>query len=263
MNKKNRKIRLDKLLVERGLCQTRERAKSLILTGAVLVNEIIVDKAGAIVAEDAAVRLKGEDHPYVSRGGVKLKGALDVFALDVRGLVGLDVGASTGGFTDCLLQEGAQKIYAVDVGYGQFAWSLRNDDRVVLFERTNIRFFSGVAIEDKIDIVVIDTSFISLKLVIPAVLRLIGNGAIVLALLKPQFEAGYGKVGKKGVIKDPEVHKKILDDIIEFFTESDLKVNGTCESPLLGPAGNKEFFLYAVKESTNFRPATGNQKPDA
>ena len=259
MNKKNPKVRLDKLLAERGLCQTRERAKALILAGAVLVNEMPVDKAGAAVSEDAVLRIKGEDHPYVSRGGLKLKGALTEFGLNVQGFVGLDVGASTGGFTDCLLQEGARKIYAVDVGYGQFAWSLRNDARIVLFERTNVRFFSGAGIEDDIDLAVIDTSFISLKLVIPAVLRLLREGAMILALIKPQFEAGYGEVGKKGVVKDPAMHKKILEGMVEFCRNLDLNVIGTCESSLLGPAGNKEFFLYCVKEDAmNLKPGTGN-----
>jgi len=248
MDRRNRKVRLDRLLVEKGIAPTRERAKALILAGAVLVNETPVDKAGAQVREDAAVRLRSADHPYVSRGGLKLKGALTEFGIRVEGLTALDVGASTGGFTDCLLQEGAKKVYAVDVGYGQFAWSLRKDPRVVLFERTNIRFFDGGGIEDRIDIAVIDTSFISLRLVIPAVLRLLEGRAAVLALIKPQFEAGQGEVGKKGVVKDPALHKKILEEMVDFCGELGLKVMGTCESPLMGPAGNREFFLYAVKE---------------
>ncbi len=248
MDKKNRKVRLDRLLVERGISSTRERAKALILSGAVLVDETPVDKAGALVREDAQIRVKGEDNPYVSRGGQKLKGALTEFDVHVGGLVALDVGASTGGFTDCLLQEGAKKVYAVDVGYGQFAWSLRNDPRIVLFERTNIRFFSGEGIGDRIDIATIDTSFISLRLVMPAVLRLLEGKAVIIALVKPQFEAGYGEVGKKGVVKDPVMHRKILQDMVEFCRELGLDVVGTCESPLMGPAGNREFFLYAIKE---------------
>jgi len=248
MDKKNRKVRLDRLLVERGISSSRERARALILSGAVLVGEAPVDKAGAMIREDAEIRIRGEDNPYVSRGGLKLKGALTAFGVSVGGLVALDVGASTGGFTDCLLQEGARKVYAVDVGYGQFAWTLRKDPRVVLFERTNIRFFDGRGIADRIDIAVIDTSFISLRLVIPAVLRLLEGRALLLALIKPQFEAGFGEVGKKGVVKDPAVHGKIVQEMMEFCRGLGLNVIGICESPLLGPAGNREFFLYAVKE---------------
>jgi len=248
MDKKIRKVRLDRLLMERGVSSARERAKALILSGAVLVDETPMDKAGALVREDAVIRVRGEDNPYVSRGGLKLKGALTAFGLHVGGLVALDVGASTGGFTDCLLQEGAIKVYAVDVGYGQFAWSLRNDPRIILFERTNIRFFSGEGIEDRIDMVTIDTSFISLRLVIPAVLRLLEGKAGIIALVKPQFEAGRGEVGKKGVVKDPAVHGKILQEMVDFCRELGLNVVGTCESPLPGPAGNREFFIYAVKE---------------
>ncbi len=252
MTRKERKVRLDRLLVERGISPSGERARALILSGAVLVNERPVDKAGTAVSADVELRIRGEDNPYVSRGGLKLKAAITAFGIDAKGLTALDVGASTGGFTDCLLQEGARKVYAVDVGYGQFAWSLRKDPRVVLFERTNIRFFSGEGIEDKIDIVVIDTSFISLKIVIPAALKLLKGRATVVALVKPQFEAGQGEVGKRGVVRDPALHRKILDGMVEFCRSLGLRVMGTCESPLLGPAGNKEFFVHAVKEE-NFR----------
>jgi len=247
MKEKSPKTRLDKLLVDRRLVASRERARALILAGAVLVNEEPVDKAGALVAESAAVRIRAEDHPYVSRGGVKLKGALDHFGIQVAGLSALDVGASTGGFTDCLLQEGARKVYAVDVGYGQIAWKLRNDPRVVLFERTNIRHFSGVGVEEPVDIAVIDTSFISLTLVIPSVLRFVREGATILALVKPQFEVGKGEVGKKGVVRDPAVHLRVVGELAAFFAEQGLSVRGTCESPLTGPEGNKEFFIWAVK----------------
>lgn len=250
MTKKNQKVRLDRLLVDRGMTPSRERARALILSGAVLVNGEPLDKAGAAVPQDAEIRLRGEDNPYVSRGGLKLRGALAEFGIDVDGLAALDVGASTGGFTDCLLQAGARRVYAVDVGYGQIAWSLRNDERVVLFERTNIRFFDGKGIEDRIDIATIDTSFISLKLVIPAVLRLLAGRALIIALIKPQFEAGYGEVGKKGVVRDPAVHQKILLEMTIFCRDLGLQVAGTCESPLKGPAGNKEFFIYLVKEET-------------
>ena len=248
MKERSPKTRLDLLLVDRGLVASRERARALILAGAVLVNEEPVDKAGALIAEGTDVRIRGEDHPYVSRGGVKLKGALDTFGIRVEGLSALDVGASTGGFTDCLLQEGARKVFAVDVGYGQIAWKLRNDPRVVLFERTNIRHFQGVGVEEPVDIAVIDTSFISLRLVIPSVLQFVREGGTILALVKPQFEVGKGEVGKKGVVRDPAVHLRVVGELAAFFAEQGLSVRGTCESPLTGPEGNKEFFIWAVKK---------------
>lgn len=248
MKEKSPKTRLDVLLVDRGLVASRERARALILAGAVLVNEEPVDKAGTLIADGAAVRIRGEDHPYVSRGGVKLKGALDTFGIRVEGFSALDVGASTGGFTDCLLQEGARKVYAVDVGYGQIAWKLRNDRRVILFERTNIRHFQGVGVEEPVDIAVIDTSFISLKHVIPAVLQFVREGGTILALVKPQFEVGKGEVGKKGVVRDPAVHLRVVGELAAFFAEQGLHVRGTCESPLTGPEGNKEFFIWAIKK---------------
>ncbi len=197
MKEKSPKIRLDVLLVDRGLVASRERARALILAGAVLVNEEPVDKAGALIAEGAAVRIRGEDHPYVSRGGVKLKGALDAFGIRVDGFSALDVGASTGGFTDCLLQEGARKVYAVDVGYGQIAWKLRNDPRVVLFERTNIRHFQGVGVEEPVDIAVIDTSFISLRHVIPSVLRFVREGGIDPCPRQAAVRGGQRRSGQK------------------------------------------------------------------
>lgn len=247
MKEKSAKIRLDLLLVDRGLVASRERARALILAGAVLVHEEPVDKAGALIAESAIVRIRGEDHPYVSRGGVKLKGALEAFGIRVDGFSALDVGASTGGFTDCLLQEGARTVYAVDVGYGQLAWKLRNDPRVVIFERTNIRHFQGVGVEEPVDIATIDTSFISLRHVIPTTLGFVREGGIILALVKPQFEVGKGEVGKKGVVRDPAVHLRVVAELAAFFAEQGLSVRGTCESPLTGPEGNKEFFIWAVK----------------
>jgi 23S rRNA (cytidine1920-2'-O)/16S rRNA (cytidine1409-2'-O)-methyltransferase len=251
MRPKNIKVRLDRLLVDRGIAPTRERAKALILAGVVMVGDERVDKAGTLVAADAEIRLRGEDHPYVSRGGVKLKSALDTFGIDVTGFVALDVGASTGGFTDCLLQAGAKKVYAVDVGYGQLAWKLRKDERVVLFEKTNIRFFDGRGIEDAVDIATVDTSFISLRLVLPRVVSLVGEKALILALIKPQFEVGKGEVGKKGVVTDPAMHGKVIEDMAEFCQGLQLEGKGTCESPLLGPAGNKEFFIYLKKQAGN------------
>ena len=245
MNKKIKKIRLDLLLVGRGTCQTRERARALIMSGAVLVGETKMDKAGALVSPDAEIRIEGEDNPYVSRGGLKLKGALTAFDINVRDLVALDVGASTGGFTDCLLQEGARKVYAIDVGYGQLAWKLRTDERVVTLERTNIRYFEDSLIKDTIDMATIDASFISLRLVIPAVLRLVKkNDAIMLALIKPQFEAGRDEVEKHGVIRNPEVHERVIEGIKKFCAGLGLSVMGICESPLIGPKGNREFFIY-------------------
>jgi len=240
-----KKVRLDKLLVEKGICRTRERARAFIMAGTVIVGNRRIDKAGTLVPENADIRLKGEDHPYVGRGGLKLKGALDEFSIDVSGLVILDVGASTGGFTDCLLQEGAKKVYALDVGYGQLAWKLRQDKRVVPIERTNIRTFEGAGIEDPIDMAVIDVSFISLTLVISAVLKRVKEcDAVILALIKPQFEAGREAVEKRGVVKDPNVHRKVVEDIKSFSSNLNLNVVGVCESPLTGPEGNKEFFIY-------------------
>lgn len=244
MNPKNSKIRLDRLLIEREISPTRERAKALILSGSVIVGENRIDKASTLVPRNARIRIKGQDNPYVSRGGLKLKGALTEFGVNVEGFTALDIGASTGGFTDCMLQEGARKVYAVDVGYGQLAWKLRNDERVVVFEKTNIRYFSGSGIDDEIDIATIDTSFISLKLVIPATLRLLKKDSVILALIKPQFEAGREEVGKGGVVKDPDIHKRVVDEIDEFCQQLGLNVLGTCESPLSGPAGNKEFFIH-------------------
>ena len=235
------------MLVQKRMAPSQERARALIMAGSVLVKEIVVDKAGALVPPEAEIRLKGADLPYVSRGGVKLKGALDNFRIDVRDLVVLDVGSSTGGFTDCLLQEGAAKVYAVDVSYGQLAWKLRDDPRVVPIERTNIRYFTGDGIVDNIDLATIDASFISLKLIIPAVLKLIAADASLLALIKPQFEVGRNDVGQRGVVKDPDQHRRVIEEITGFCQENYLEVAGVCMSPLTGPAGNKEFFIYARK----------------
>ena len=244
-----KKVRLDKLLVDRGLAPTLEKAGALILSGVVLVGEERVDKAGQPIQAEADIRIKGkgEPSPYVSRGGLKLKGALDKLGIRVAGLVALDVGASTGGFTDCLLQEGAAKVYALDVGYGQLAWRLRRDPRVVVIERTNIRHFDHrETITDRIDLSTIDASFISLKLVIPAVKRLLPAKGAMIALVKPQFEVEKGLIGEDGVVQDPEQHMKIMRDMIRFCQEQGFIVLGDCESPLLGPAGNREFFIYAA-----------------
>lgn len=248
---KDRKVRLDRLLVDRALAPSRERARTIILSGNVLVDDRVQDKAGALVPSDAAVRIKGGDHPYVSRGGVKLKNALDAFGIDVRGLICLDVGASTGGFTDCLLQEGAAKVYAVDVGYGQLAWRLRQDPRVLIIERTNIRTFDGRGLDDPIDLATLDVSFISLKLVIPTVLKLIKADARLLALVKPQFEVGRAAVEKRGVVRNPDLHRQVMEEMRTFFDGLGLQVLGTGTSPILGPAGNREFFIYAQRRQAS------------
>jgi 23S rRNA (cytidine1920-2'-O)/16S rRNA (cytidine1409-2'-O)-methyltransferase len=245
------KIRLDKLLVDRGIASTLEKARALILARAVKVNEVYPDKAGAPVGVDSEIHIKGEDNPYVSRGGLKLRKALKEFNLDVERIVALDVGASTGGFTDCLLQAGARKVYALDVGYGQLAWKLREDKRVVVIERTNIRYYDGADLNEKIDLATIDTSFISLKIVLPAVFKLIGDKAQILALIKPQFEVAKEEVGKGGVVQDPVIHDRVMREIREYCQSLNLEVKETCASPILGPAGNKEFFILARKKKQN------------
>lgn len=235
--------RVDKLLVDRGLVESRERAQRLIMAGLVFVGSARVDKPGTRVARDVALEVRGEEHPYVSRGGVKLAALLDVLALDVRDVVALDVGASTGGFTDCLLQRGARRVYAVDVGYGQLAWKLREDPRVVSLERTNVRQLERERIPEALDLATIDASFISLRLVLPAVQRLLEPGRTILALVKPQFEVGRGKVGKGGVVRDPALHDAVLDEIEAFARAAGLVVRARHPSPILGRAGNREFFL--------------------
>ncbi len=247
MSPKKRKIRLDALLVERGIAPTVEKARALIMAGAIKIDTVCMDKAGAQVLADAPLSVKGEDHPFVSRGGLKLKGALEYFALDVTGHVVLDVGASTGGFTDCLLQAGVHKVFAVDVGYGQLAWKLREDPRVVVIERTNIRHYDGKDLDEKPTLAVIDVSFISLKTVIPAVLPLVAPEASILALIKPQFEVQRNEVGKNGVVEDTAVHERVVEEIRLFCQSKSLAVEATCASSLLGPAGNKEFFILARK----------------
>jgi 23S rRNA (cytidine1920-2'-O)/16S rRNA (cytidine1409-2'-O)-methyltransferase len=251
MNMAAKKVRLDKLLVDRGVAPTLEKARALILARAVKVNEEYPDKAGAPVSLDAEIHLKGEDNPYVSRGGLKLAGALKEFKLSVENVIALDVGASTGGFTDCLLQAGARKVYALDVGYGQLAWKLREDKRVVIIERTNIRYYDGADLDEQVDLAVIDASFISLKFVIPAVVRFLRESARILALIKPQFEAQREEVGKGGVINDPVIHDRVLQDISKFCESLNLEVEGTCASPVLGPAGNREFFILAKNKKQN------------
>lgn len=247
MSPKVKKIRLDELLVLRGIAANAEKAGALIMSGAILSGTVRLDKAGTRVAPDIPISIQGEDNPYVSRGGVKLHGALKNFSLDVTDTAVLDVGASTGGFTDCLLQAGARKVFALDVGYGQLAWKLREDPRVVVIERTNIRHYDGADLTEAPSLAVIDVSFISLKTVLPAVLALTAKTADILALIKPQFEAERDEVGPHGVVSDEAVHDRVLADIRRFCELQSLDVAGTCASPLLGPAGNKEFFILARK----------------
>jgi 23S rRNA (cytidine1920-2'-O)/16S rRNA (cytidine1409-2'-O)-methyltransferase len=242
------KERLDKILVDRGVAGSRERAKALILAGRVLVNRVPMIKAGVLVEDSADVALRGEDIPYVSRGGLKLKAALENFAIVVHGKTCMDVGASTGGFTDCLLQEGAIKVYAVDVGYGQFDWGLRNDSRVVLLERTNIRHLERDKINDTIDIAVIDVSFISLTLVVPKVCEFLSPGGEVVALIKPQFEVGKGEVGKGGVVRDEEKRRLAVGRVQEALEASGLVTVGVMESPVRGQKGNTEYLIYLKTE---------------
>jgi 23S rRNA (cytidine1920-2'-O)/16S rRNA (cytidine1409-2'-O)-methyltransferase len=245
-----KKERLDKLLVERGLVESRARAQALILEGRVLVNGQRFEKPGHAVSAEAKIELKGEDIPYVSRGGLKLEGALNSFCIDVDGLTALDAGASTGGFTDCLLQHGARRVYAVDVGYGQLAWKLRQDPRVVSMERTNIRYLDKSRIPEPIQIAVVDTSFISLDKVLPRVASLIEDQGVILALIKPQFEVGRGEVGKGGVVRDPKKQNAAVERITQLARDIGLKVLGVKESPLLGPKGNKEYFICLSKGQT-------------
>jgi 23S rRNA (cytidine1920-2'-O)/16S rRNA (cytidine1409-2'-O)-methyltransferase len=243
----NRKERLDKLMVERGLAQSRERARSLILAGRVLVGDLVVDKPGTPVRSDLEIRLKGEDIPYVSRGGLKMARALEVFAVRVAGRIAIDVGASTGGFTDCLLQHGAALVYAVDVGYGQLAWKLRQDPRVVNMERTNIRHLEPGQLPERPSLAVIDASFISLEKVLPPTLALLADEAEIIALIKPQFEVGRGEVGKGGVVRDAAKQAAVIERIRLLATSFGCRVLGETESPILGPKGNREFLIWLAR----------------
>ena len=241
------RLRLDVLLVERGLVESRQRAVALILAGKVQVDGYQASKAGQRVAVDAKVELADQDEAYVSRGGLKLASALDSFSVEVAHLVVMDVGASTGGFTDCLLQRGAGKVYAIDVGYGQLAWQLRQDPRVVLLERCNVRYLTSEQVSELVDLAVIDTSFISLTKVIPKVLEFVKGGGQLLALIKPQFEVGRGQVGNGGVVRDSKLHRQVVTKIEQLCQSQGMEVRGVKESSLLGPKGNREFFIYALK----------------
>ena len=242
------KERADKLLVDRGLVETRAKAQALILAGLVYTGTQRIDKAGQTLAEDAPLALKGQDHPWVSRGGLKLAHGLQHFGLDPTGCTAIDVGASTGGFTDVLLNAGAAKVYAVEVGHGQLAWKLRNDSRVVVLEKTNARHLSAAQIPEPVDAVVCDASFIGLETVLPAALALTKSEAWAVALIKPQFEVGRENVGKGGVVRDPDLHKAVCTRIEAWFAaQPGWRVIGIAESPILGPEGNKEFLIGARK----------------
>ncbi|MCD6296903.1 MAG: TlyA family RNA methyltransferase [Deltaproteobacteria bacterium] len=241
------KIRLDQLLVQRGLAESREKAKALIMAGAVDVDGTRVDKSGRLVPASASVSLKKKASPYVGRGGLKLEEALKQFPVDIKDRVILDVGASTGGFTDCLLQHGARKVIAIDVGYGQLDWKLRQDPKVEVLERTNIRHVKPEDIKEAINAAVIDVSFISLRLVVPPVSDLLLSNAFIITLIKPQFEVGKGKVGKGGVVRDPDLHREVIEGLAQFFTDSGWSVEGHIPSPILGPKGNREFLMYLAK----------------
>jgi 23S rRNA (cytidine1920-2'-O)/16S rRNA (cytidine1409-2'-O)-methyltransferase len=242
------KRRADQLLVDRGLAESRQRAQALILAGLVFTGERRIDKAGEAIADTAEIAVRGRDHPWVSRGGVKLAHALDRFAIDVAGLVALDVGASTGGFTDVLLARGAEKIHAVDVGRGQLAWKLRQNARVVVHEGVNARYLGSAEIPDPIDLITCDASFIGLATVLPAALALAKPTAQLVALIKPQFEAGPKAVGKGGVVRDPAIHRAVCEAVGAWVTAQGWSVIGIAESPIEGPAGNREFLLYARRD---------------
>jgi 23S rRNA (cytidine1920-2'-O)/16S rRNA (cytidine1409-2'-O)-methyltransferase len=234
---------VDQLLVERGLAESRARAQALILAGRVFSGEMRMEKPGQGVPAEIPLELRGQASPYVSRGGRKLAHALDHFGVDPAGMVAIDLGASTGGFTDVLLQRGAARVYAVDVGHGQLDWRLRNDPKVIVLERTNARHLNREVISEPVDLVVADMSFISLKLALPAALQLTREGACVVALIKPQFEVGKGRVGKGGVVRDPALHEEVCADIARWLEDQHWRMLGIIESPVTGPKGNREFLI--------------------
>lgn len=244
------KQRLDILLVDRGLAASRPRAKALIMAGKVLVDGQLSDKPGTAIPMDASISLKGEELPYVSRGGLKLAAAIEALSLRLDDWVCLDVGASTGGFTDCLLQHGARRVYAVDVGYGQLAWQLRRDPRVVSIERTNIRHLAPERLPEKVDLATIDTSFISLRIVVPAVQPFLKPNGRILALIKPQFEVGKGQVGKGGVVRDPRQHDRVIQELTDYFKEIGLVPGPVIPSPIRGPKGNQEFIILLANDDS-------------
>lgn len=250
------KKRLDILVTERGLAESREKAKTLIMAGQVYVDGQKADKPGDTFSEDAAVEVRGKGLPYVSRGGLKLEKAMREFGLQLQGCTCMDIGASTGGFTDCMLQNGAQRVYSVDVGYGQLAWSLRTDPRVVNLERTNARYLTREQVPEEIDFFSVDVSFISLTLILPAVRPLLAEHGQAMCLIKPQFEAGREKVGKKGVVRDKAVHEEVIEKICSFALENGFSVLGLTFSPVKGPEGNIEYLIYLERSEA---PSQGEQ----
>ena len=244
-----KKVRLDQLIFDLGYTESRERAKTTIMSGLVYVNGQKMDKPGTAVDPQAQIEVRGDAIPFVSRGGFKLDKALKVFPVDPHGKTCIDCGASTGGFTDVLLQHGAAKVYSVDVGYGQLAWKLRTDERVVNLERTNLRYISTEQIPEPLDLAVMDVSFISIRLVLPAVEQLLKPGADYICLIKPQFEAGREEVGKKGVVRDPAVHERVIRDILDFAPTIGFTVMGLDYSPIKGPEGNIEYICHLKKGS--------------
>ena len=243
------KKRLDCIVVEKGLAESREKAKALIMEGKIYVNNQKSDKAGTFYKDDIKVELRGKAMPYVSRGGYKLAKAIKIFPIDLRDKICMDIGASTGGFTDCMLQNGAKKVYSIDVGYGQLAWKLRTDPKVVNLERTNIRYITDEQIKDPIDFFSVDVSFISLCLVLSAAYKFMRDNAQAVCLIKPQFEAGKENVGKKGVVRDPKVHEDVINKIINFSYENGFNILGLDFSPIKGPEGNIEYLLYIEKSN--------------
>ena len=237
------KQRLDVLLVEKGFFENRTRAKAAIMAGDVYIGGRIYDKAGTMVDVDSEIELKGDTCPFVSRGGMKLEKALNTFVIDLRGAVAMDIGASTGGFTDCMLQRGARKVYAVDVGYGQLDWKLRNDGRVINMEKTNFRYMEPDAISERLDFASMDVSFISLRLIFPAVVKMLKDNACLVCLVKPQFEAGREQVSKGGIVKDPEVHKEVIRLVADYAQDNGLTVYGITYSPMTGAKGNIEYLM--------------------
>ena len=244
------KERLDMLLVQRGLCESRSKAQAVIMSGQVFVDGQKCDKAGTAVESGAEIEIRGNHCPFVSRGGLKLEKALRDFGVDPTGYVCSDSGASTGGFTDCLLQKGAKKVFAIDVGYGQLAWSIRTDPRVVCMERTNIRYVTPEDLGEPLDLSVVDVSFISLRIVLPAIRKLLKPTGQILCLIKPQFEAGKDKVGKKGVVRDPAIHREVLEQFVALAGELNMTLRNLTFSPVKGPEGNIEFLGHLSMEDT-------------
>ena len=252
--KMTEKARLDTTLVARGLIDSRELARSVIMAGHVIVDGDREDKPGRLVTQEAKIEVRNFEKKYVSRGGYKLEKAIEEFGIELTGAICIDGGASTGGFTDCMLQEGSKKVYAVDVGYGQLAWSLRSDPRVVCLERTNLRYLSAEQVPDVIDFASVDVSFISLALVIPPIAALMKDGGQIAALIKPQFEAGREKVGKKGVVRDVETHIEVMERIVSLAPKFGLSVGGLTYSPIKGPEGNIEFLIHLIKGDGRYEP---------